>query len=144
MYLVFICKQFISEAKIDEAVSAISWAHKLTGHSDPCHSSLVIQVREGVLRECRKPIMKKGPILPHYLLLLVEKYGNKNSCLSDLRIITICLLGYSGFLRFSEIVNIKRSDISTQFMINTFPYLSQEVKWISITKALMFILPRRF
>jgi integrase len=56
--------------------------------------------------------MKKEPILPHHLLLLVEKYGNKNSCLPDLRIITICLLGYSGFLRFSEIVNIKRSDIS--------------------------------
>jgi hypothetical protein len=35
MYLVIICKQFISAAKVDEAVSAISWAHKLAGYSDP-------------------------------------------------------------------------------------------------------------
>lgn len=34
--------------------------------------------------------------------------------MADLRIITICLLGYAGFLRFSEIVNIRRSDISFQ------------------------------
>ena len=112
MYLVFICRQFNSAAKVDEAVNAISWAHNLAGYSDPCHSSLVIQIREGVLRECRKPTIKKEPILPHHLLLLTEKYGNNESCLPDLRILTICLLGYSGFLRFSEIVNIKRSDIS--------------------------------
>ncbi|XP_065939468.1 uncharacterized protein [Magallana gigas] len=57
---------------------------------------------------------KKGSISPFHLFLLAEKYGNKNSCLTDLRIITICLLGYSGFLRFLEIVNIRRSDISFQ------------------------------
>lgn len=114
MYLVHICQVFCSSAKIEEAVSAISWAHNLAGYPNPCHSSLVTQVKEGVLRECRKPVTKKEPISPFHLFLLAEKYGNENSCLTDLRIITICLLGYAGFLRFSEIVNIRRSDISFQ------------------------------
>ena len=67
MYLVFIFRQFNSAAKVDEAVNAISWVHNLASYSDPCHSSLVIQINEGVLRECRNPTIKKESILSHHL-----------------------------------------------------------------------------
>lgn len=130
MYIVFICKHFHSASKVEEAVSSISWAHNLAGFPDPCHSSLVLQVKEGVLRECSRPVTKKEPILPEHLLLLVEKYGNKNCRLPDVRIATFCLLGYSGFLRFNELVNIKRSDITfTDHYISIFISRSKTDKY---------------
>ena len=52
---------------MDGAVNAIYLAHNLAGYSDPSHSSLVIQIREGVLRECMKQTIKKESILSHYL-----------------------------------------------------------------------------
>ena len=43
--------------------------------------------------------------------MLVNRFGTASSSLSDLRIVTISLLGYSAFLRFSEIANIRIRDL---------------------------------
>ena len=56
--------------------------------------------------------MKKEPITPDILPKIVLLYGNKYCNLKDLRIACMCLLGYAGFLRFSELASLKRSDIS--------------------------------
>jgi site-specific recombinase XerD len=42
---------------------------------------------------------------------IVTKYGTTSSNLNDLRLVTMCLNCYAGFLRFSELVNLKRSNI---------------------------------
>jgi len=42
---------------------------------------------------------------------MVEKFGGSESDLSELRVISMILIGYAGFLRFSELINIKRSDL---------------------------------
>ena len=42
---------------------------------------------------------------------IVTKYGTTSSNLKDLRLVTMCLICYAGFLRFSELVNLKRSNI---------------------------------
>jgi integrase len=57
-------------------------------------------------------IVKKEPITPDILQTIVLLYGNENGNLKDLRIACMCLLGYAGFLRFSELASLKRSDIS--------------------------------
>ncbi|KAK3083764.1 hypothetical protein FSP39_002804, partial [Pinctada imbricata] len=112
LYIIHLFQEFKSASKIEEAVCTISWAHSLAGLENPCQSSLVKQCREGAIRETSKPIVKKEPISPEHLLILVEKYGQDSCNLSDLRFITMCLLGYAGFLRFSEIIHIRRSHIS--------------------------------
>ena len=43
--------------------------------------------------------------------MLVNRFGTESASLSDLRIVTMCLLGYSAFLRFSEIANIRMRDL---------------------------------
>ncbi|KAK3100534.1 hypothetical protein FSP39_021460 [Pinctada imbricata] len=111
MYIIYLSEHFHSASKIQEAVCSITWAHSLAGYDDPCQSSLVKQCREGALRETSKPVHKKEPISPQHLNLLVEKYGKDFCTLADLRLISMCLIGYTGFLRFSEIANIKRSHI---------------------------------
>ena len=47
--------------------------------------------------------------------MILQAYGTGTNVL-DLRFVTMCLLGYAGFLRFNELVNIRRSDIFIQEM----------------------------
>jgi integrase len=73
----------------------------------------VVSVREGAHRKIGHVIVKKEPITPDILQTIVLLYGNKTCNLKDLRITCMCLLGYAGFLRFSELASLKRSDISS-------------------------------
>ena len=114
LYLIHLSKTFHSAAKVHEAIYAISWAHNLAGLPDPCQSQLLKSVKDGALKMTSKPVVKKDPITPDILQNLVLKYGQATSNLYDLRITCMCLLAYSGFLRFSELVNIRRSHISFQ------------------------------
>lgn len=112
LYLIHLSKTFNSSSKLDEAYYAISWTHKLAGLTDPCKSSLCISVKEGAQRTSGHTIVnKKEPITPEILQKIVSLYAKENSSLSDVRISCMCLIGYAGFLRFSELVNIRRSDI---------------------------------
>ena len=42
---------------------------------------------------------------------IVVKYGQEKNSLCDIRICCMCLISYAGFLRFSELVNLRRSDL---------------------------------
>ena len=110
IYLSFLQSSNPSVSKINTAIYSILWAHIISGYNDPCKSSLVKQVKEGILRKISKPIIAKEPITPDHLKKLVNMFGSGQNLL-DLRCVTMCLVGYAGFLRFNEIVNIRRNDI---------------------------------
>ncbi len=42
---------------------------------------------------------------------LVEKFGKQTADLKDLRIVTLSLIAFAGFLRFNEVANIQRSHL---------------------------------
>lgn len=111
IYLTYLAKTFKSSSKIEEATYAITWAHNMSGLYNPCDSDLVKFVREGCIREHSQPVNKKEPVSPAVLTAVVEKFGRDNASLYELRT-CIFLLGYAGFLRFSEIVNIRRSHLT--------------------------------
>ncbi|VDI24029.1 Hypothetical predicted protein [Mytilus galloprovincialis] len=77
LYLVHISETFNSTSKIDEAVYAISWAHKLAGFPNPCNSDLVTSVREGSYRKIGHKINKKEPITANILSKIVHLYGQR-------------------------------------------------------------------
>ena len=112
LYLIHLTESCKSSSKINEAFYAISWIHKLAGCKDPCESDLVVQVKEGATRIIGHSVTKKEPITPDTLKFIVLSYGNENSNLKDLRVACMCLLSFSGFLRFSELANLKRSNIT--------------------------------
>lgn len=59
-----------------------------------------------------KPKAKKEPITSEMLKALVtSKISDKSPSLSDLRTVALCLLGYAGFFRFSELCSIRACDI---------------------------------
>ena len=90
----------------------LKWAHQIAGKCDPCDSFLVKIVGEGATckRMLSRPTIKKQPIAPEIILKLVQSFG-QNSNSYDKRTIAICLLAYSGFLRSSELVNLKCCDV---------------------------------
>ena len=45
---------------------------------------------------------------------LVTKYGGKNSTIPDLRFLLTCLLGFAGFLRIDELLDVKLKHIKLQ------------------------------
>ena len=112
MYVAHLAQTYNSESKLQEATYAISWFHNIAGFTDPCDSFLVNQVKEGAIRDVAKPTSKKLPISADHLNSLVRLLANDDSSLYDLRTVSMCLVGFAGFLRFSEISNIKRNDIT--------------------------------
>ena len=54
---------------------------------------------------------KKEPITPAIFEQLVSKSPGKEAPLSDIRIVTVCLIGFAGFLGLNEIDNLKESDV---------------------------------
>ena len=87
----------------------VRWAHKLTGYKDPLKAPLVRTIYDSAKRISSKPTTKKEPITPYHLKKLARKFGHNSATLSDLRLLSICTLGFAGFLRYSELANIRRT-----------------------------------
>jgi hypothetical protein len=78
--------------------------------NNPCDSRYVHLLVEGVKRLTARPVCKKEPITPEILREIVLKYG-LGSNLMHIRLCTMCLISFAGFLRHNELVNIKEGDI---------------------------------
>ena len=110
-YLIHLCNLGKSASSFNEAYYAISWAHRLAGVIDPCKLDLVVTVKEGVLRTIGHKIVKKEPLTPDMIKNIVYIYGKTDANLKDLRLACMCLIGYAGFLRYSELSSLKRHHI---------------------------------
>ena len=66
---------------------------------------------EGLQRSLAKPVVKKEPITVETLEAIVQD-AEKSGTLTDLHLATACLLGFSGFLRFSELINLRPCDFN--------------------------------
>ena len=84
--------------------------HDLAGLPDPCNSSLVLPLIESAKRLLSIPVKKKEPVTPLAIQLLFSKYGSSSASLCDLRVLTLCVLGYAGFFRFNVLVQLRRCD----------------------------------
>jgi len=78
------------------------------------------------------------PILPEHLDRLVSRFAGSSASLSDIRDVTLCLVGFAGFLRFNEICNIKWCYISFEDAYFSYP----EVRRISFMTVPRLLSPR--
>ena len=72
--------------------------------------SSTVRMNEETERILSKPEIKKEPFTPHMLLKIVQMFGNDGKNVIDLRFVFMCMLGWFGFLRYSELANLIRSD----------------------------------
>ena len=69
------------------------------------------QILAGSKRILAHKTTKKEPITAEILQTLYDRFVDQNADLSIIRTVTICLLGYTGFFRFSELSSLKECDI---------------------------------
>lgn len=112
LYLSFLISKSKTSASVEEAVNALSWVHRIAVVEDSTNHRLVKQIVAGAKRILAHRVTKKEPITTEILLKLVEEAINEKPELPAVRTITICLLGYDGFLRFDKIASLKESDVT--------------------------------
>ena len=93
------------------AFYGIRWGHHVLGFNSPTDNPFVHLVFEGCQRLCETETTKKEPITSDMIKTLVTKYGGKNSTIPDLRFLLTCLLGFAGFLRIDELLDVKLKHI---------------------------------
>ena len=82
--------------------------HDLAGLPDPCNSPFVVPSIESAKRLLSVPVKTKEPVTPEVNKRLFAHCGSTSASLSDLRVLTLCVLGYAGFFRFNELVKLRR------------------------------------
>ena len=109
LYLQHLAEHSKSKAAVEEACHALSWIHSSAGLIPLIVDPFVKATLEGLQRSLAKPVVKKEPITVQTLEAIV-KDADGSGTLSDLHLATACLLGFSGFLRFSELINLRPCD----------------------------------
>ena len=84
------------------------------GFNSPTDNPFVQLAFEGCQRLCETEASKKEPITSDMIKTLVTKYSGENSTIPDLRFLLTCLLGFAGFLRIDELLDVKLKHIKLQ------------------------------
>ncbi len=113
LYLQQLIETADSKAPIDDAVNSLKWAHHIAGLPSPTEAPLVQAVQAGAHRILANPRMKKELITPEILNKLAKTFAGPMATLTDIRTLSLCLLGYSGFFRFDDLAHIRPADITT-------------------------------
>jgi integrase len=111
-YFIDLYNQQAPYSRIETVFYAVKWKHDCSSevNHNPCDSKFLHSVIQGLKKLLSKPIVKKEPITPGMLRDIVNKYG-QSSNLMDIRLCSMLLLSFAGFLRHSELVNIRRCDL---------------------------------
>lgn len=110
LYLQHLIESSEGFSSVDTAFYSIKWAHRIAGVTDPSESELVKSILEGAKRILSRPKKKKEPVDSNSMIKLFDKYQDRNS-LKEVRLLLMCSLMYTGFLRFNELCNITAKDI---------------------------------
>lgn len=104
IYLQCLLQDANSPSPVLNAVYSIHWAQQKAGLSKISNHPLVFLMLSASQRLLGRPKVKKDPVTPEMLKALVEsKISDKSPSISNLRSVALCLIGYAGFFRFSEL-----------------------------------------
>ncbi len=125
-YLSKVLKDSQSYSSLVLSYSALKWLHSLLPDNgvNPLDSSACHQLLESAKRS-KNPIKKKKPLTADMLKEIIDKHGHPLANLKDLRIASICALGFAGFLRYDEL---------SQMLISHLEFLPNHLR-ILIPKA---------
>lgn len=110
VYLQLLSQEASSPSPILTAVYSIDWVHELSGYAKVSVHSMVQSMMGPCQRVLAKPKCRKETITAEMLHSLADRLKDKSS-VSDLRTLALCLIGFAGFFRFSELCSIRTCDI---------------------------------
>lgn len=100
-----------SSSVIQSSYCALKWVHDLAGVPNPMGNTFLKSLIEGAKREHAKPVSKKAPISSDALEECCLAHQSCDTLLVR-RDISMALLLFSGFLRYSEIAQLKIRDVA--------------------------------
>ena len=110
---------------VTAAASGIRWGHMVAGFEDPMSHQLAKLAFEGAKRRCagNSSSNQKEPFSPELMAKVIAKYGQSRS-LMDQRFVVLCLLGFAGFLRRSELssIQVKNLRFFPSYLTVTIPF----------------------
>ena len=98
---------------ISTAIYAIKWAHSMNGLADPTKNGFIKNLQEAARRLRSIKSIIKYAVTSQMLIELCDIFL-ENADLLVLRDLSMILIGFAGFLRFDELVELKCNDISFQ------------------------------
>ena len=102
----------IGVSSIESAVYVIKWGHAMAGiEACPVSHPLVKFALEGAKRRLARPVQPKEPLSVSTVQAIATHFASSAS-LSDLHVLLIPLVGFTGFFHIDEIRNIALHDIS--------------------------------
>lgn len=111
LYLQHLAEAKCSKSAVEEAVNGLAWVHSMAGISSPTISPIVQTTLEGLRRTLAKPVNKKSAFTVEMLKAIVED-AKSSDTLTSIRLASVCLLSFAGFLRFDELANIRPCDLT--------------------------------
>ena len=112
-YFMFLFNEGSPYSKIETAFYALKWhcdcSVSTRNTKNPCESKFLKLILDGTKRILARPVNRKEPVTPDMLSSIVSKFDS--GTVKDLRICSMFVLAYAGFLRFDELSNIKLCDI---------------------------------
>ena len=100
---------------LNSAASGIRYGHVIAGYSNPMENIFVKTAVEGAKRTIGNGNGKrqKEPVTTDMIKAIVTTYGfSQPQNLIHLRFVIACLLGFSGFLRISELLEIRVRELT--------------------------------
>ena len=110
LYLASIIQTASSPSPVLTAYSSVKFYHDLYGCLSPMESSLVVNVLEAAKRKLAKSLSKKEPVTID-LLQSIYSHLFVDSNIYNQRIICAMLIDFAGFLRSSELLQIRLCDV---------------------------------
>lgn len=99
-----------SKVAVEELYNAMTWILAMGDCHSLTESKFVQTVLQGLQRSLAKPVVKKLPVTVEMLAAIVEDAGRSGS-LADVGLATACVLSYTAFLGFDELVHIKAAEV---------------------------------
>lgn len=110
LYLAGLVQESHTVNPIVQAYYSIKWAHSLFGVESPTDSVIVRNILEGAKRRFSVSKDKKEPITPVLLEKMFDGLSDRSNFYNQ-RTICACLLSFAGFLRVSELLNLRICDV---------------------------------
>lgn len=93
------------------AFYGIKWAHQINGLPDPTENTFAKNILEAAKRTIKSPCVKKDPVTSQLIIELCDRLSDSQD-LCTVRNLCMITLGYSGFLRYNELSNIRCANLS--------------------------------
>lgn len=111
LFLGYLIQNGSSVSVIEGVYYSIKWLHDMSDTKNPCDTKIVSFMLDAARKTCGAPVQKKKPITADMIVKLFEMYPLTSINLYHLRSLVMFILGFAGFLRISELINLRNTDI---------------------------------